>query len=613
MKKMSRKDVMESILKDHNHSWYEDIYQRNVNNKGKVAMLFRDTEITYGEFFDMVTAYAKALKYFGINKGDEFVACLRQTPDYPVLVAAASLIGAKINLINADFNQDYLSEIIHHANASVVLVNDWDFVKMSYALHKSAENKRIVVLPVDKWDKHNNPYSDITDRFFRFDRVKFQESSAGFDNIVDINTFLERGKDYVGEVNGHGKLEDEIAVTYTSGSTSKGIHKGVVQRNQAYIVMGRYHDPEVAGIPPMENVVTLAAIGVQADTTLMTGVSDTLLQGGTVALEPIIDKNYFLYCLKLYHPGLAVATRTFWLHAMKQFYENKEFANLKLPYLYVPSEGGEPLSAGEEKALNRWLKKVKAGTAVTHTPFSVVKMTVGGGDSEHGSIFLSLYRGYQNYLQILRRIKEPIGLGYYDFVDLQVLREDGTYCKPMEMGRLVANSPLSMERYQNDPEASSNFFVTDASGKTWGDLCCYGYVDKWDKVYIKGRIGKHDPEIKTFQVADEILKDKNIMSCEVVVLQGEANTLIYVAHVEMQYRKQVNIKKTLLKAEKRCFQKFNDKLKDRLFFRVRDNKEGFPVMFTTKRNVTALNEEGLSEQCIVPSAYFAKYNSLTNS
>lgn len=29
-------------------------------------------------------------------------------------------------------------------------------------------------------------------------------------------------------------------------------------------------------------------------------------------------------------------------------------------------------------------------------------------------------------------------------------------------------------------------------------------------------------------------------------------------------------------------------------------------MFTTKRNVTALKEEGLSEQCIVPGVYFRK-------
>lgn len=600
--------VRESIIKEHNHSWYEDIYLRNKDNKKKIAMFFRGTEITYQEFFDMVIMYARSLKQYGVNKGDEFVACLKQTPDYPVLVAAASLIGAVINLISADFNLDYISQIINCANSKIVFVDDWDFANIAASLHNCTQDKIIVTLPVCKWDRHNNPYSEITDRFYRFNEKEYINSVSEFDNVIDIETFLENGSKNIGEINGHGKLEDEIAITYTSGSTSKGVHKGVVQRNQTYIIMGRYHDPEVAGIPPMDKIVTLTEVGPHADTILLTGVSDTLLQGGTVALDPIIDEYYFLYSLKINNPSLIVATRTFWLRAMKQTYENEDFKGLTLPYMYVPSEGGEPLSAGEEKALNRWLKKVKAGIAITHTPFSIVKMTVGGGDSEHGSLFLSLFRGYQNYLQKVRGINEPIGLGYYNFVDIQTLREDGTYCDTMEMGRLVANSPISMEKYHNDPEATKVYFITDAYGKKWGDLCCYGYIDKWDHVYIKGRIGKNDPEIKTFQVADEILRDlKNIMSCEVVTLNNESGTLIYIAHIEVQYKKTVNLQKVLLAAELRCTKKFRDELNGRLYFRVRSHEEGFPTLFTAKRNIIALKEEGLTELCIIPSEYY-KHN-----
>ena len=85
------------------------------------------------------------------------------------------------------------------------------------------------------------------------------------------------------------------------------------------------------------------------------------VQGGILALDPIIDERYFLYALKFSNAGLAIATRTFWLRAMKETYENPEFKDLKLPGLYVPSEGGEPLSGGEEKALNRWLRDIDAG------------------------------------------------------------------------------------------------------------------------------------------------------------------------------------------------------------------------------------------------------------
>lgn len=611
--KFSKKDkvkmVLNDIEKNHNHSWFKEIYIRNKNNKEKYAMFFRGNKITYGEFFELVKDYSKALKYYGIKKGDEFVACLRQTPDYPILVAAASLIGAKVNLIAADFDKDYIAQIINKAGSKIVLIDDWDFSTLEKSLVKSCDDKKIVVLPVSKWDKYSKYYKKITEMFFKFDEKEYKNSVSKFNNVISVDSFLENGKKYIGKLNGNGKLTDELAITYTSGSTSKGIHKAVAQRNQTYIIMGRFHDSEVSGIPSMKNIVTLSEVGPHADTTLMTGVSDTLMQGGTIALDPIIDENYFLYSLKINKAQLVIATRTFWMRAMKETYNNPLFENLSLPYLYVPSEGGEPLSAGEEKALNKWLKDVKAGTAITHTPFSVAKMTVGGGDSEHGSIFLSLYRDYKNYLQKIRGIHEPIGLKCFDFVDLKVLRENGTYCNTMEMGRLVANAPISMEKYHNNPDATKKYFVTDAYGKKWGDLSCYGYVDKWKNVYIKGRIGMNDPKIKTFEISDEITRDtKNIMSCEVIVVNDNQKNPVYVAHIETQFQKNINVVKTLLSAENRCRKRFGNNVCDNLYFRLRSHQEGFPTLFTAKRNLIALKEEGLTDKCFIPSKTFIMQN-----
>ncbi len=112
-----RQSVLDDIWENHNHSWYEELYERNKNNANKTAFFFRGTQVAYAEFFNMVENYARALKQFGVNKGDEFVACLRSTPDYPVLVAAASLIGAVINPISAEFNLNYIAEIINNTSA----------------------------------------------------------------------------------------------------------------------------------------------------------------------------------------------------------------------------------------------------------------------------------------------------------------------------------------------------------------------------------------------------------------------------------------------------------------------------------------------------------------
>ena len=604
MKTISKEIMFEDIKENHDHSWFEEVFLRNKDNVDKVALLYRGSKYTYGEFFKYVFEYAKALKSYGINKGDEFVVCLRQSPDYPILVAAASYIGAKINLIAPDFDKDYIAEIMDKADSSIVLVHNWDFATIEPSLKKTTKVKNIVTLPMERWEKIPNPYAEITDRFYKFDQKRYEESVAKFDNIISADEFIKNGENYIGEVNGHGKLSDELAITYTSGSTKKGIHKGVAQRNETYIYMGRYHDPEVCGIPRMDNLISLAAIGTHADTTMMSGVSDTLIQGGTVALDPIVDEYYFIYSLIINNVGMAIGTRTYYIRAMKMCETVPELKGVILPYLFAPCEGGEPLSAGEEKALNHWLKIIKAGIKHTHTPFSISKMTVGGGDSEHGSIFLALFRDYYNGLQKLRGIHEPIGLDCYDFAEVAVLREDGTYCEPMEMGRLVANSPTAMKRYHNNEEATNKYFITDAYGKKWGDLSCYGYIDKWKKVYIKGRIGDNDPSVKTFQIADVILRDtKNIMSCEVVMANNDPMNPVYVAHVEGQFYKNVNIQNALKASAYRIYNEFGIDILNSVFFRVHDKVEGFPTLFTAKRNLVELKEEGVSEKCIPASDY----------
>jgi acyl-CoA synthetase (AMP-forming)/AMP-acid ligase II len=568
-------------------------------------MFYRGTTFSYGDFFDLVNQYAAALKQVGLSKGDEFVACLRLTPDYPVLVGAASLTGTVINLISSDFDKDYIAQIINNSSAKFVLTTDWDLAILEPAFEQLSPRRTVVVLPVDRLAYNGNPYADITDRYYKFDETAYMRARSHMDYLLDADQFISDGKKYSGEINGHGTLDSPLAVTYSSGTTRKGYNKGIIQRNKTYIIMGRYHDHEITGMPSMSKTITLPPVGPHADTTLMSGVSDTMIQGGIMALDPILDEYYFLHSLMINKAGLAIATRTFWLRAMKETYTNPEFKGIKLPYMYVPSEGGEPLSAGEEKALNRWLKDVNAGTAITHTPFSIAKMTIGGGDSEHGSIFVSLFHGYKNFVQFFRGVKEPIGLEYYKFADVAVLRPDGTYCKPMELGHLVANSPISMEKYNNDPDATHKYWVTDAYGKRWGDLSCYGYKDKHENVYVKGRIGKNDPELKTFQIADVISSDwRNIMSCEVVDVNDADGRLCYVAHIEKQYRKKVNLMKTLLAAEKRCYKKWGNELSGRLYFRVRSHEEGFPTTFTAKRDNIALREEGISDRCFIPSVCY---------
>ena len=588
------KKVLKDIDDNRNHSWIKEIWNNCVsdNRLDDTAIVYRGHKFSYKTYFVYCYRYACSLKTNGFQKGQEIVCAIENTPEFPFIMGAVSMLGGKVNLVSAEFDRDYLVEILDRADSQFVFVSDMSFAKFSAALKETHASKIIIPVPLDHSLKHGNPFADITDRYYKLDDEEYRAAVSEFDNIVDLDDFLRQGSKYKGKVIESAGLNDEFTITYTSGSTGWGKPKALIHRVRSYITMGRYHDPKVSGIPSMKGRTTLALIKTMSDTNFMTNISDTFMQGGIVALEPINDVDYFLTSMIINKAEFVIASRSFWLYAMKQQMSDPAFKDIHLPHCFCPCSVGEPLPASEEYALNRWLRKMHAGIAITKVPFVVI--STGGGDSEHGGIFISIFRAYQNLRPSHYGIKEPIGMTTYDMVQVKALRKDRTYCGVMEEGRLVANSPCTMEGYLRNDEANRNFFIKDAYGKTWGDLGTYGYIDKTGHIYVKGRIGKDDGPIPHYRIQDAILKDvKRILSCE-VVKEGDS----YIAHLEPQPGRSFDEDQVLKDAAERCRQEFGRDFVNSLYFRVHSNKEGFPLLHTGKRNPIALQNEGICKSCI---------------
>ena len=67
--------------------------------------LFNASEYAAGKLFF-------ALSNFGLKKGDEVPMCVSNTPELVYLLLACSKLGLKPNIFGADFNKDYIQEII---------------------------------------------------------------------------------------------------------------------------------------------------------------------------------------------------------------------------------------------------------------------------------------------------------------------------------------------------------------------------------------------------------------------------------------------------------------------------------------------------------------------
>jgi acyl-CoA synthetase (AMP-forming)/AMP-acid ligase II len=321
------------------------------------------------------------------------------------------------------------------------------------------------------------------------------------------------------------------------------------------------------------------------------------MQGAKLALEPNYNQDQFLHTLMMYQPHYVAATKSFWVNICKKILFDKRYRNVKFENLFIACSCGESFELNEEALVNEVMKKAKMGTNVTHTPFSVVKMSEAAGDCEHGSIFYTLFRAYGNLKRKNRRNGDAEGVKPIAFVEVAVLDEKGNHLPPYQYGRLVANSPCTMKGYKNNPEATRDFFITDSSGKVWGDMNVYGYLDDSGKAHIRGRIPKEGELIPPFVIAKEILRDlKNILSCEVI---KDATTGIYIAHVELQPTTKNNPADILAAAQERCNSLLN-KYGIKLCYRLRSFDESYPLTGSGKRDVKALVREGLTEKCVIP-------------
>lgn len=579
--------ILADIQQNRNHSWYAELYQRNCGTLNDTALFYRGNRISYDKMFEEMRRYAKSLRALGLHEGCEIPVCLPNMPELVFLLGGISIIGAKVNIFGADFDHDYIAQIIDACDSTALFILDSTYVQLAEVIRASKFQNIVMVSLVDSLPNDTNPYEEYDKKHGRFQDIRAQLLDQD-SRIISISDFAAGGSAYTDDPTASVDLDDEFIITYTSGSTSSGRPKAIVHPLRSVISLGRFMDPDVEKIPPTKNYTLLAHIPAHSYTDITAAVSDALMQGSILALEPIYDKDFYLDALLINQPTCALATRSFWVHTAKKVLYRPEYAGTTLPFLLAPFSGGEPLERNEELLLNRFLRKTKAGTGRISLPFSIVLMSVAGGDCEHGAMLFSLFRAIRSRARSNVRHGQVPGLMPAKLVDVAVLDSEGRPCKPYQLGRMVANSPGMMKEYKNDPAATAAFFIKDAAGKTWGDCKVYGYCDEQGRFHMKGRIPDHFEAVPLFRIAEEILKDrKHILSCEVVEAGGQL-----VAHVEfltdLSAAEQAQL---LAKAKARCDEAFGKDIPE-LLWRVHSSAESFPLTGCGKRNVKALAAEG---------------------
>lgn len=604
---------LKMIEEEMNCSWYHILKTRWSKIMDHEAIFYRGNVITAKEMFERADRVSRALLASGVEKGDELACCMSNVPEVIYLMLGANQIGAKLNFFGAHYDSKFVDIILDQCSEKLFIATDDEAEKILEKIEAHHFENKVIVSLADSLPEHPEEcegYEAHLDRFYHYEN-KAAAFAEKYDDICTFADFLKKGENYTGAIIDDNTLDTEFLVTYTSGSTKIGFPKQEIHRNRSLITVGVFHDPELCGNPACHGLRGMAHLHTDTDTNLITTISDGFFQEWSVAMEPEYGREIFLDYLFINKPNFVLATTGFWLGAAREYLIDGRYHDINgkgrtLPWLLADMAVGEACQPGEEKFINQFFKEAKAGSGVNlagpfHLPY--VTIGVGGGDTEHGGIYYTLFRRMQESLNGLKLRGKPYGLDPVPYAQASVLKqgEDGTYheCGYNEYGIIVANSATNMAGYKNFEKIRGKV-MTDDHGVDWLSCDVFGYIDKFGSVHMKDRkdslvVMENGNGFLPFRIADEIQKDPaNVMTSVITTAEVDGRTS-FIVNLEFSPLKKVDDEmKIYASIDNRLKKAFPD-IYDRILYRQFDAEKPFPCAASGKRNMVAVQNMDLSD------------------
>lgn len=404
------------------------------------AYFFMGKNHTYNQIEKKSRDFAAYLQGLGLKKGDKIAIQMPNCSQYPVVLYGALRAGLTVVNTNPLYTpREMKHQFVDSGAKAIVIVANFAFNLEKVILE--TEIKHVIVTELG--DMLGFPKRPIVN--FVVKNVKKMVPPYHLPGRVTFYKALQIGS---GQTYTRPKLNgDDLAfIQYTGGTT--GVSKGAElnHRNMVANTVGIYHwfspvmhfdlPRTILGALPFYHIFALT---VNAFSTFKLGFHNIMIvnpRDQKAMLKDMKKHNIFIF------PGLNTLFNSL-LH-------NPDFLALDFSNLKITIAGGMALQKSVAEA---WQQAT--GCSVTE----------GYGLSETAPV---LSVNPVDGTHQLGTIGVP-----FPSTDMRILKEDGTWGAPGEIGEICAHGPQVMKGYYKRPHETDNVFITDENGRKFfktGDI-----------------------------------------------------------------------------------------------------------------------------------------------
>ena len=215
------------------------VREANKDHLDDTAMLYMDMRISYRELFGAIDLHARALKAFGIEKGDCVVICLPNTPESVYFIYACNEVGAIAYLIDPRYTLGKIKKVLNISDSKLFICEENTyFTKVAERVTALDNIETVIISPVASFFDCNKRIN-IKQWFIReiISNTRKKDVSDGL-QCIKYSHFLENGKQFNDTISSEYDSDSTAIIINTSGTSGDSV-KGAELQDRAYNILAR--------------------------------------------------------------------------------------------------------------------------------------------------------------------------------------------------------------------------------------------------------------------------------------------------------------------------------------------------------------------------------------